>query len=50
MNWLNGLALSWHCMVVGSNLGEPKLNLNFWYFWFWIECEELKETLEVWAT
>jgi len=30
-------------MVVGSNLGEPKLNLYFSYFWFWIEYERVEE-------
>jgi len=23
MNWHDGLALIWHCIVVGSTLGEP---------------------------
>ena len=45
MNWHDGLVLTWHFRVVGSNLGEPKLNFIFGYFGFGFEFEGLKETL-----
>jgi len=34
MNWHDGLALIWHCMVVGSSLGELKLNFILAIFSF----------------
>jgi len=30
-------------MVVGSSLGEPKLNFICAIFWLWLELEGLKE-------
>jgi len=30
-------------MVVGSNFGEPKLNLIFLLSWLWIENERVEE-------
>jgi len=43
----------WHClvigMVVGSSLGEPKLNFNFVILDFRFEFERLMETLDAWA-
>jgi len=33
-------------MVMGSSLGEPKLNFIFANFGYGFECEELKETLD----
>jgi len=36
-------------MVMGSSLGEPKLNFIFANFCYGFECEKLKETLDEWA-
>jgi len=32
MIWHDGLPLIWHCMVVGSSLGELKLNFIFFCY------------------
>jgi len=36
-------------MVVGSSLGELKLNFIFAILGFWLEFEGLRETLDTWA-
>jgi len=34
MNWYDDLALTWHWVVMGSSLEEPKLDLIFAIFGF----------------
>jgi len=40
MNLYDGLALIWHCMVVGSSLGEPELNFIFAIFSFGLKLKD----------
>jgi len=44
MSWHDGLVFTWHFRVVGSSLGESKLNFIFGCFGFGLEFEGLKET------
>jgi len=39
MNWHDGLTLIWHCMVMGSSHGKPKLNFIFVVFSFGLKLK-----------
>jgi len=44
MNWLDGLALTWHWNGGGFNPWRIQIKtLFFWYFWLWVEYEKFRE-------
>jgi len=52
MNWLDGLALTWHWHGCGFKSWRTLFKLNFIFanFSFGFEYEELKETIDEWTT